>query len=865
MTRSVPSIQWFIKQYMVNWNVNGNNCSSISNVSTSYLQCVLKGQYESILAINLVHNIQPLDQGEPTFVDKLVFPSMTTFKVYFISQQKNQSYSLLTMLDNDININLKIIELQTMPISISNSFPSNLVSLERLSFNFLLPSGSIEIGGKRLRNININSADVSFKNCPILTTLLLAYNSFSPSDFTQFPLLGSVSLTSCKSPLLNASGLNNLFSFNSSIPNIPGPSWNLYDSNSNGLLQEFNAPTSMITIQGKQNVTVQLYESFCQFGSINIPGTTLINTSVPDCFYCYFEEGVNIFPPNMPVKPASYICRKIIFFLKSISLDKKAFNIIDSGYSFYLYGKNLGYGKNISPYPQLFMSRPNVAFLYTAKTQYGKTQISFSTLKNYNFEILWGLELYVNYIHSINLDSGDLILKSYGRFNVYAPLTMTVEGSNCTVTYNSTNELHCLIPKFKASTPLYVNTSDSITFDGTYSFTGLDISSVEYDSSLIISVNLGPKPYNVRLYFKEPNSCYQSYTNITHYICIPFKPLYPFITYNLTLAANGFIQDTQLYYVSKDDCDTDSKCNGNGNCIKGVCRCNDGYGGYYCQAQLSPGVVILPNNTIPSPTIIVKDGMNFTFNIIAIQEIDELSSVVRELKTDKWIHSTTGNETFSITTYSLQTSTGGIDQINSTIEYSKNSRLIEFAGQSTLYPENSLKLMITINNWSFKDRLNQLRILIESSSSITKEDCSTDLDISVNNGSDVSYLQMTIGDRSFYGRFLPYALADERVTFVKNQVVNQTKDSILIGMTLPFCNSCVIDPDFSVLINTGGKNEVGECGKDNKFASWKIATIVVVVGVFAITIGTATMLYLKKKQKFSKERKNMDAKLNRIK
>ncbi|EFA74943.1 hypothetical protein PPL_11977 [Heterostelium album PN500] len=487
-----------------------------------------------------------------------------------------------------------------------------------------------------------------------------------------------------------------------------------------------------------------------------------------------------------------------------------------------------------------------ISYRYPVDTEYGSSNLTFSTIQNYTFQIYWGLELSVYLVQSENIGGNNVLIKAFGKFNLKAPLAIKATS----------------FWKFKFTNPILINLDDTVTTINYYSSSTLLISGVHFkinNQDVEISANFGPNPYNVSAIISN-YQCQQTLLNSSVLSCRLPSRLVENVNYSLLVYANGYNQTIPVFIKPKEDCGSQSNCNGHGSCFDGKCRCNDGYSGYYCESQLSPGVIILPNNTIPSPTVIVKDGMNFTFNIIAIQEIDELSSVVRELKTNKWTHSTTGNETFSITTYSLQSTTPEVDQINATIEYSKNSRLINFAGQSTLYPENSLKLMVTINNWSYKDRLNRLRLLMESISSINDNDdgCS-ELDISVNNGTEVNFLQMTINDVSFYGRFLPYALSDDKPVFIQNQVVNQTKDSILIGMTLSYCDSCVIDPDFSVLINTDVKSDCKE-----KFSTWKIVTIVVVLSVALLAVGVSVFVFYKKKIQYRKEQKRMNNKLNKL-
>ncbi|EFA81354.1 hypothetical protein PPL_05337 [Heterostelium album PN500] len=740
-----------------------------------------------------------------------------------------------------------------------NFINSNLwYSFSELSF---LTLKNVYINSSNLKNLLLYNANFIADQCPMLTSISLARCNVSVTDFNIFPKLNTLTIEAGLSPVTGISNTTtSLVVTSTPVPILPDSTWfnkqyflfYLLDTNSSGTLDSFDqiSSKSSIKIEGQQkDIKVQLKDSHCLLKTFVIPSTLWDNTtSIPSCFYCYWSDLYQNLPANIPPRPLNYNC--------NISIDQYKYTIPIAGFFVDIYGNNLGYGKSTRP-SNMVLGNPNTMLKYPAYTQFGTDTISFSTEYNYTFDIFWAVPVKMDYIHTVNLESGDLLVKSYGLFNTILPMNITVGGLDCQVVYNSSSQLNCIIPKYSTSSPLPIYATDSITNVTKYSAPYFKIDSFDFKDILTINANFGLNPYNVSVLLSDLNCNITTLTDSTLQ-CIPHKNVTNSRYYNLLVYANAY--DTSLIIPGKDDCGTGSTCNAHGSCINGVCRCDNGFSGYYCQSQLNPGVVILPNNTDPSPTIIVRDGLNFTFNIIAIQEIDELSSVVRELKTNKWLQSTTGNETSSITTYSLQTSTAGVDQINATIEYSKNSRLIEFAGQSTLYPENSLKLLISINNWSFKDRLNQLRILMESKATVDLG-CS-ELNIDINNGSNVSYLTMMIDEVTFYGRFLPYALADNKPILIQNQVVNQTKESVVVGMTLPYCDSCVIDPDFSVLINPD--KTASKCSS-KKFESWKIATIVVVCSVVILASAITSAIVLRKKIRYSREEKKMETRMSSIK
>ncbi|EFA81355.1 hypothetical protein PPL_05338 [Heterostelium album PN500] len=852
--KELNSLRFLLAQYQIGyWNISATTCTGIQK-TLGLLSCEDKNGYQTITEIQFPIRSQ-IDNGEPIYIDKLYFPSLTSIILGALGTSKNSSYSIINLLDIPDNKNLISMQISGITMDIPQDFPkylnltnmvltSNTITSD-LSLNSLLETSLVYLSIRNLSftssfkftfnssatiNENLqtliienvrsletyglfNISDKNFKKLISMTLTFLLYENlelnhslistitvfncgFSKEDLSEYNFF-SLTITNNKTPLTKTFSLSN---------------FQLTDTNTTGYFDNSSQLSNFtIYIQGYQNITANLDESFCSVKTLNIQGVKLLRNHVPDCFYCYWSYASTILPVNTPPPPSNFSCK--------ISLDQYGYNL-NPGEYIYIGGKNLGWGKDASP----------LLVPVTNNVQFRKKVI---LLKFFGVFLVIKVEL----IHEEIYNSSSVQLLLYGVFNLYAPLNITIQGKPCQIIYLSTYELHCTYPNFNSSEPVLVRTGDSISSVGLYISQPLSVRAFTYNNLFIITANFGMNPYNVSVYISDL-TCNITVLNADLVGCIPTQSILPNIQYNVSLYANGFSSNFKLLITSKNNCGVDSKCNDHGSCVEGVCQCSSGYSGYYCESQLSPGVVILPNNTIPSPTIIVKDGMNFTFNIIAIQEIDELSSVVRELKTDKWSYSTTGNETFSITTYSLQsTSKQEVDQINATIEYSKNSRLIEFAGQSTLYPENSLKLMITINNWSFKDKLNRLRVLMESSSSIiTEDECSPDLDITVNNGSDVNYLRMTINDVSFYGRFLPFALADNKPIFIQNQVVNQTKDN----------------PDFSVLINTEASS-ASTCGSHHKFETWKIITIVVVCSVVILAATIATVITIKKKVMIRRE------------
>eukprot|EP01133_Synstelium_polycarpum_P005743 gene5743-6646_t len=113
------------------------------------------------------------------------------------------------------------------------------------------------------------------------------------------------------------------------------------------------------------------------------------------------------------------------------------------------------------------------------------------------------------------------------------------------------------------------------------------------------------------------------------------------------------------------------------------------------------------------------------------------------------------------------------------------------------------------------------------------------------NADNLDFLQVVHDGVTFYGHFLPIALSNGRPTYSRNEIINQTETTQLIGLNLPQCQQCIIDPDFSILVEDTNNNDKCAVGKSNK---WLVPVIVVVCVVGVAVLGAATALFLSKKK-----------------
>ncbi|KAK5581320.1 hypothetical protein RB653_001351 [Dictyostelium firmibasis] len=319
---------------------------------------------------------------------------------------------------------------------------------------------------------------------------------------------------------------------------------------------------------------------------------------------------------------------------------------------------------------------------------------------------------------------------------------------------------------------------------------------------------------------------------------------------NISLILNQVNWFAQNFFVYNEDniCPgVPKQCSGNGVCFGGFCACTNGFSGFKCDKILTGGIEIKKNDTL---TEMIKNGYSFGFTIKDIKEIDFLGRVVRQYNFTKWelsSDSTIQKWTYinkfenSIISYTIEQITGA----------PKN---FTFAGELFTLQPGSLKLSANISNWEYLGSLNTLQLQIESSVKAQEEnDCEQKSEIqSTNNGVSLNYITIQKDKNIFSGRFIDKVVSDGRPTFSKVSISEQTQDSITVSLSLPYCKECLIDPDFSLMINPDPS--YNSCNSDQESRlKWVIPVSVILgllglFGIFALVFFLARdRIYISKK------------------
>ncbi|EGG16370.1 hypothetical protein DFA_09401 [Cavenderia fasciculata] len=448
--------------------------------------------------------------------------------------------------------------------------------------------------------------------------------------------------------------------------------------------------------------------------------------------------------------------------------------------------------------------------------------------------------------------------------------------NNCSIPYPTTYSVYYNENKYK-----------NITLYGDYGLNGQDgiiISInkinclVEFASQSLINCTLVESPafglasLNITLFFNSTTTLGFYKLNF-----INFKnPSNPSTTTSSTTSSTPTTTTTTTSSTPTspfDQCqELTFECFGHGNCNNnGQCICFDGYNqDDNCKTKYINTTLPVINSTKPIASFLI-DNVDFNFEIVSIQELGMDDQILKELPTDSWISNVFSNDSLTIANYQLVIPNDTVlladTNISAIISFSRDQRTIQFGPQQLLINPNSIKLSLDINNWQFSSNLATLRVVFKTIIQIDQTisyDCQQIPIEPVSYDeltSTLEYLRVVKENVQFNGRFLDYVLANGRPSYSKTEVLSISEmDSVaLIGISLPQCQLCSLDPDFTPLL-IDKSNDQG-CEKNN---NWKII-VGVVIGVFgAISIAIATTILIKKQRLLKAQKKSFNAKLQSL-
>ncbi|EFA85226.1 Epidermal growth factor-related protein 1 [Heterostelium album PN500] len=831
--QQLNSLRWLIRFYQSDWSLTETDCLKIipPNNAGSII-CGVNGTEQYISSIH-IGPIYKTDSGDPVNFD-LYFPSLNSLTISTGTggfTNRNNNTSILDLLDNPNQKVLERIDAFTVVINFSNG-PCELfvsqavhdqVALITTSCHILPENGdTFTFNSAQFPKLNSLNADggpnknmiLDFQNVSKLrfVTLCRIY-SYTPMDLTNLPNLGFVENLNIEF-VLSGNGLQG------QIPDYP------------------NLWLDKVDMSNNPDLSGSIPNSFCSANQISFLNTTI--TKLPDCLKCLngnysFTNNIKL-PSSVEIEP-NFECNP--------KLDNNNFIMTASNTSIYITGVNLGYfvANDVSPKINFKMIRANTVFKYTPLSSNGSTTLVFSAFRNISFPISWVSDKTV--VESAEVTKYNLThLELYigGQFNQNALFSIVDStDQNCIINIFGPNIIRCVLT---LSSPLRTNNifitliSPYLRFDRilpvkTYPVVSSYSEINTNGGYLLVNGYFGLSPANSKLVISG-----QECTNInitsSFWECNTGQ-LSQGLS-NVTIQISNFSFPMPQIFVNPFNrpiqCGLGDRCSGNGQCVNGKCICNIGFFGYYCESRLYEGGVINPNSTAPV-TSITANGYDFSFNMVGIQEVDDLGSVVKELITSKWNFTSYIFNDTQYLNYTITTS----DNINilALIQHSNISRVLSFANQTFTLPPGALKLSVDINNWNYYNNINKLRVVF--STKLEEQDFIECEEIDPINYSQldnsINYLKIIKNGLSFYGKFMPVSISDGRPTYSKNEILNKTDSGLVnIGINLPQCIQCSIDPDFSLLIQDKGDS----CNKKTKTWVIAVATVASVIGVALLFI-----------------------------
>ncbi|KAM9997579.1 hypothetical protein ACTFIY_007233 [Dictyostelium cf. discoideum] len=437
-----------------------------------------------------------------------------------------------------------------------------------------------------------------------------------------------------------------------------------------------------------------------------------------------------------------------------------------------------------------------------------------------------------------------------------------------------------------------------IKYYGDLTFTQISKPTRVYSVSMFINdIKPTDKPFIIKIVEDPPTNITNSESN--EYIVNPtiydfgdFEPT-PNPTIPSTPTQTSLPTLSPLPTNKPQKCLGEPECGGesHGYCSSTGCFCYEPWVGVDCTSK----VIIIPqpsiNTTKPTteiPIEVPSTGNNQTTNniifksllsIVSIRELDFQSKQVKLFPLERWIfNSISDSKSQYISTIensNLKTT------ITVHIEWFNSTTNISFANSQLIMNPSTVKYTIEISEYKFANRLNQLQLVMSVSLETNKKSddiCSLSQFGESSNGDNSNYFKIQIDYHSLYGRFIKRAIIDSYVRSIENVLLDSSMETIktpsssqsYIGITIPiFSKSSIIDPDFSVLINsksvTSDENDsICNSNSKSKLTTPQLAGIIIgSIGFVAVVIIAITYHFMKNHQN-SKFFKSMGLKLKQL-
>ncbi|KAM9959033.1 hypothetical protein ACTFIR_000084 [Dictyostelium discoideum] len=344
------------------------------------------------------------------------------------------------------------------------------------------------------------------------------------------------------------------------------------------------------------------------------------------------------------------------------------------------------------------------------------------------------------------------------------------------------------------------------------------------------------------------------------------------------------------YENTNKACPNDCTSSSNGKCdsLTGQCKCVGNFKGYDCSSitgghndgrlesgnsngggggnSLPPSIPTIDNDN--GVAVISNQELDYVILITNLVELDFNGKQVKSFDLQgKWVYNKNkSNLDLSVFSQNILDDINTNCIISSTLEIVEKDKNYTFAGVEFLIEAGSIKVSVGIENYKFISSLNTLQIQMKSdvTEDINKKenDCN-DQDTKVetqdeNSLSAINYIEIKKNGKTLFGRLINQAVVDYRPTLISSSIISKDQTSVIVGLNLPhFTTSCLIDPDFSVLLSTDFKSS---CDSSNRPSYvLPLAVALPIGGAFTIA---ATTFFIVKKRKENRELKGLQSRIS---
>ncbi|KAF2071830.1 hypothetical protein CYY_006847 [Polysphondylium violaceum] len=271
------------------------------------------------------------------------------------------------------------------------------------------------------------------------------------------------------------------------------------------------------------------------------------------------------------------------------------------------------------------------------------------------------------------------------------------------------------------------------------------------------------------------------------------------------------------------------------------------------------------NPVDPSKPDVSYDHLNqfqYEISLVQIKEINLNGQVLKILNfTNPWVFRNISTTTRKEYLYLSNITNGNsITPVSINLVVFDKLEQIIFAGNDYYMSPNSIKYVIAFGKYEFSSSLNHLQLVMGANFTLDS-DLTCSAIGSGNSSATTEYFKLKVNDHYLYSRFVKLGVIDKRVQTISNEIVPKEQVSSStsithIGINIPFYqNSVLLDPDFSVLIDTNSAIDEPDSfcttkvkdKKKDKLSTGVIVGIVIGCVGFTVIVIISILVYLNRR------------------